>query len=107
MLAVSFSLCLLTIALSYIGAHLQEGQCSRLSTHEKVAKVGGEVGDEVASIKATAQYLIEEQHRLADLMFDEEVCEAEVVVIVQYVETADDALVGDIAGGVAHHLVKE
>ena len=40
-------------------------------------------------------------------MLQEEIREAEVIVVIQYVETADDTLVGDVALCVAHHLVEE
>ena len=53
-------LCLLTIALTHIVAHFEQRQCGRLTAHEQVAQVGGEVGDEIATIEATAQHLIEE-----------------------------------------------
>ena len=100
-------LCLSLITFTHIGRYLEQLQCCRLAAHEEIAKVRCEVRNEITPIKPTTQHLIKEEHRLTDLVLDEEIREAEIIVVIQDIEVANHSLIGKVTLCVAHHLVKE
>ena len=101
------SLCLLLIAAAHLGTHVEQGQGDRIAAHQHIAQMRSKSPDEVASIEASAEYLVEKQDAVRRLVFQKQVGEAEEIVVVEDVQVFDDALVGKVSSRVAHHLVED
>ena len=64
-------------------------------------------GDEMIPVESFFQYIVEEKHAFRYLVFQETVCQPEIIFIIQYVQVVDDTLVSDVSVCEAHHLVED
>ena len=98
-------LCL--IAPPHLVADVEQRQGDGIAAHQQVAQVRRQTADEVAAVESALEYLVEQQDAVGRLVLEKEVGEAEEIVVVEDVEVVDDVLVGDVAVGVADHLVED
>ena len=71
---------LFAITLMGLFAHLQQGDGLRVAAHEEIAQVFGESVDEVPTVESLLQHLVEKEQAVLHFVFQEEVCQAEIVI---------------------------
>ena len=60
----------------------------------------------MAAVKSFVQYVVQQQQGIADFVLKKVVGQSEVVLVIQYIQVFDYALVSDIPSGKAHYLVE-
>ena len=94
------------VALADACAYFEQGQGTRVFAYQQVAEVRGQAGDEMAAIESFVQHIVQQQQGIAYFIFKEVVGQFKVILVIQYVQVLDYALVGDVSAGEAHYLVK-
>jgi len=69
--------------------------------------MGAETVDEVLWLKPSVDYVVQQEHGVAYVAFEDIVYGLEICVVVEHVEAVDDVLVCHRLASEAHHLVKD
>ena len=98
---------LFRIALGEVLAHLQQGEGARVLGHQQIAQVPRQSGHEQVTIEALLQDGVELHQGRRHIAASNAVRDAEVVVVVQYVEVLHHLLVGEARTAEAHQLIED
>ena len=98
---------LLAVALPNAGSYFKQGQGGGICADQQVAKMGSQSGDEMVAVEALVQYLVEQQQGIAHFVVQQDVCQAEIVLVIQHVEVFYHLLIGDVSSCEAGCLVED
>ena len=78
-------------------AHFEQGQCLLILRHEHVAHMFGQTLDEESAVEAFVDDIVEQHHDVADLVFQTQVDNLEVILGVEHVQVLNHLFVCDVA----------
>ena len=100
-------LCLLIVALANIVVGVKQLGGLLVSAHQQIAQMCIQSIDEMTALEALVDDFVIGSDDVRNLLFQEEIYQLEVVVIVQYIQIGDGLLVGDVSITIGSHLIED